>query len=91
MTSVEHHDPVATSTGEEQEAARRVEVPTSRKRAVSADIISEWVVKRKQLPRPSVASPVPSSPVVDAAEQAGWSEEQTGNCVSMGLVPTSGS
>ena len=45
VTSVEHRDPVATSAGEEQEVARRAEVPASRKCAVSADVVGERVAK----------------------------------------------
>ena len=41
VTSAVHRDPAATSAGEEQEAARRAEVPASRKRATSTDAIGE--------------------------------------------------
>jgi len=86
VTSVVHRDPTATSAGEEQEAARRVEVPTSRKCAASVDAVGRHAAKRTRSPRPSVVSPVPSSPVADAAEQAGWPEERTGACAAMGPV-----
>ena len=39
VTTAEHRDPTAMSAGEEQEAKWRVEVPMSRKRAVSVDAI----------------------------------------------------
>ena len=71
-------DPTATSVGEEQEAARRAEVPTSRKRAASADTVGERALKQTWSPRPSVAPPVPSPPTVDVAGRAGRSEERTG-------------
>ena len=91
VTSKEHHDPTAMSAGDEQEAERRVVVPAPRKRAASADAVGEREAKRTRSPRPSVASPVPSSPMADAAERARQSEEQTGTHVLVGLVPTPGS
>ena len=41
VTSAVRRDPAVTSVGEEQEAARCVEVPTSRKRVASADAVGE--------------------------------------------------
>ena len=41
VTSMERHDPVATSAGDEQEAERRAAVPVPRKHAASVDIINE--------------------------------------------------
>ena len=41
VTTAVHRDPTATSVGEEQEATRRTEVPTSRKHAASADAVGE--------------------------------------------------
>ena len=41
VTSAVRRNPAATSAGEEQEAARRVEVPMSRKRVASADVVGE--------------------------------------------------
>ena len=61
VTSVERHDPTATSAGDEQEAARRTVVPMPRKHAVSTDTIVEWEAKRTRSPRPLVASSVPTS------------------------------
>jgi len=90
VTSVGRRNPAATSAGEEQEATRRAEVLASRKRVASADVISEWAVKWMLSPRPLVALPVPSSPVADVAERAGWSEERTGTRAPMGPVPTPG-
>jgi len=87
VTSVKRHDPTATSAGDEQEAARHVAVPAPRKHAVSADAISEREAKRTLSACPSVASPVPSPPAADTAEQAGWSEERTGTRASPGPVP----
>ena len=90
VTSVERRDPVATSAGEEQEAARHAEVLASRKRAASVDAVGGRAAKRTRSPRPSVASPVPSLLVADVAERAGWSEERTGTRAPMGPVPTPG-
>jgi len=45
VTSMEHRDPMATSVGDEQEAARRAVVPASWKRAVSADAVGERTTK----------------------------------------------
>ena len=87
VTSVVHHDPVATSVGEEQEAAWRVEVPASWKRAASVDAIGERVLKRMRSPRPSVVPPVPSPPAADAAGRAERFEERTGARVVTGSVP----
>ena len=67
VTSAVRRDPAATSVGEEQEAARRAEVPASQKRAASADAVGERALKRMRSPRPSVAPPVPSPPAADAA------------------------
>ena len=44
-TSAVHCDPAATSIGEEQEATRRLEIPTSRKRAASVDVVGERAAK----------------------------------------------
>ena len=88
VTSAVRRNPTATSVGEEQEAARRVEVPALRKRAASVDAVGERAAKRTRSPHPSVVPPVPSSPAADAAERAGWSEEQTGVCAATGPVPT---
>ena len=55
---------------------------------VSADAVGGRAVKRTRSPSPSVVSPVLSSPVVDAAEQAGRSEERTCACAVTGPVPT---
>ena len=52
VTTAERRDPVATSTGEEQEAARCAEVPTMRKRAASADAVGGRAAKRTRSPRP---------------------------------------
>ena len=41
VTSAERCDPAVASTSVEQEAARRAEVPTSRKHAASADVVNE--------------------------------------------------
>ena len=87
--SAMRREPSATSVGEEQEATRRAEVPASRKRAVSTDVVGERATKRTPSPRLSAVSPVLSSPAVDAAERAGWSEEQSGACAATGPVPTS--
>ena len=76
-----------TSAGDEQEATRSAAVPVSRKRAASAYVVGERAVKRIWSLRPSAVSPVPSSPVVDVAERAGRSEEQTGACAAAGPVP----
>jgi len=52
VTSVERRDREATSSGDEQEAARRMVVPTPRKHGVSVVAISEWEAKRTRSPRP---------------------------------------
>ena len=77
-TSAVRRDPAAMFAEEEQEVARRTEVPTSRKCAASADAIGERESKRIRSSRPLGASPVPSHPPTDAAEQARRSEERTG-------------
>ena len=66
-TSAVRRDPTATSAGEEQEAARRVEVPASKKCAASANTIGERAAKRTRSSRPSVALPALSLPMADAA------------------------
>ena len=68
VTSAEHDDPTAMSTGDEQEAERRSEVPMPRKRAASADAIGEREAKRTRSSRPSVAPPVSSPPAAGMAE-----------------------
>jgi len=75
VTSAEHRGPTAMSTGDEQEAERRTEVPVLRKRAVSVDAIGEWEAKRTRSSHPSVASPVSSPPAAGVAEQARRSKE----------------
>ena len=87
-TSAVCRDPAATSAGEEQEAARRAEVPSSRKRAASADAIGERVAKRTRSSRPSAALPAPSSPVADAAGRAGRSKEWPDDRAATEPVPT---
>ena len=87
VTSAVRRDPTATSAGEEQEAARCAEVPASRKRAASADVISERVLKQTRSSRPSAALPAPSSPVADVAGRARWSKGWPGNCAAIGPVP----
>ena len=57
-----------------------------RKRAASMDAIGKWEPRWTRSPRPLVASPVLSSPAVDAAEQVRRSEEQTGTHASLGPV-----
>ena len=86
VTSAECRDPTAMSAGDEQEAERRLVVPVPRKRAVRADAVDEWEAKQMRSPHPSVASPVSSPPAVDAAEQAGRSEEPSCTRVSPGLA-----
>ncbi|XP_066323431.1 uncharacterized protein [Miscanthus floridulus] len=75
VTSVEHRNPTAMSASDEQEAKRRVVVPMLRKHEASVDTIDEREAKQTQSPRPLVASPVSSPPVVDVAEQAKWSKD----------------
>ena len=87
VTSAEHRDPAAMSTGDEQEVERRTVVPVPSKHAASADAVDEREAKPARSPGPSVASPVSSPPVVDAAEQAGRSEERAGTRASPGPVP----
>ena len=82
VTLAKRRNHAATSAGEEHEAARRAVVPAPRKHAASADVVGGWVAKRMWSPRPLAVSPVPSSPVVDVVEQAGWSEERTGTHAS---------
>ena len=91
MTSAERRDLAAMSAGDEQEAERHAVVPMPRKSAASADAVGEWEAKWTRSPCPSVASPVPSSPVVDAIERDGQPKEQTGTHVLVGSVPTPGS
>ena len=67
VTSAERRDPTTAFAGEEQEAARRAEVPASRKRAVSADVVGEWAAKRTRSPCPSAVLLAPSLPVADTA------------------------
>ena len=88
VTSAVRHDPMATSAGEGQEATRRAEVPASRKRAASVDAIGKRAAKRTRSPRLSAVSPVPLSPMADAAGGAERSEEQAGACAATGPVPT---
>ena len=45
-------------------------------------------MKWTRSPRPSVMSPVPSSPAADAAERAGRSEERSGAGAATGPAPT---
>ena len=75
VTLAMRRDPTAMFAGNEQEVERRAVVPVPRKRAASADTVDEWEAKRTWSPRPSVASPVSSPPIVDAAEQAERSKE----------------
>ena len=88
VTSVVCRNRTATSAGEEQEATRRAEVPTSRKRAASADVVGERAVKQMRSPCLSAVSPVLLSPVADAAEGARQFEEWTGARAATGPVPT---
>ena len=87
LTSVEHRDPTAMSTGDEQEVERRVEVLVLRKHAASIYAVGEWEAKRARSPRPSMASPVLSPPAVDVVEQVGRSKESTGTSASSRAVP----
>ncbi|XP_066374858.1 uncharacterized protein [Miscanthus floridulus] len=78
VTSAERRDPMATSAGEEQETARRAEVPASRKRAGER---SEERTGTHSSPGSVTVrdlQPGTALPAVDAVEQAGRSEEQTG-------------
>ena len=52
VTSAVHRGPATTSAGDEQEATRRAVVPTSRKRAASADVVGKRVAKQMQSPCP---------------------------------------
>ena len=88
VTSTEHCGPATTSVGGEQEAARRAEVPASRKCATSADVAGERAVKRTRSPRPLAAPPVSSLSVADVAERARRSEERTSAHAAMGPVLT---
>ena len=83
-TSAKRCDPVVASTGGEQEAERRNDVPTPRKQAASMDSIGEREAKQTQSPRPSVASPVLSPPTMGTTEQARWSEELACTRASLG-------
>ena len=67
VTSTVRRDPAATSVGEEQDAARRVHIPASQKRATSADTVGERALKQTRSLHPSVVPPVPSPPAADAA------------------------
>ena len=87
VTSVEHRDPMATSAGDEQEAAWCAVVPAPRKHATSMDAVGEREAKRTRSPRPSVASPVSSLPAAGAAEQARWSKERACTRASQRPVP----
>ena len=84
VTSAERHDPTATTVGEEQEATA---IPALRKCAASMDAIGGRAAKRTRSPRPLAVSPVPSSLMADAVEQAGLSEERTCPCASPGPMP----
>ena len=75
VTSAERRDPTATSAGEEHESTWHAVVPAPRKRAASADAVGGRAAQWTWLPYPLAVSPVPSSPVADAVEQAGRSEE----------------
>ena len=86
VTFVVRRGPTTTSAGDEQEAARRAAVPALRKRAASADVVSERAAKQTRSPHPPTASLVPSLPIVDVAEQGGRSEEWTGTRLSPGSV-----
>ena len=46
VTLAERCDPAAASASGEQEAKRRGDVPTPRKRAASTDTVGEWEAKR---------------------------------------------
>ncbi|XP_066379484.1 uncharacterized protein [Miscanthus floridulus] len=59
----------------------------TRKRDAITDAIDEWEAKRMRSLRPLVASPVSSSPAVDAIEQARRSEERACTHKSSGPAP----
>ena len=86
-TSVERRDPMATSTGGEQEAERRGDVAASRKCAAGADAVDERDAKRTRSLCPSEVSPASSPPAVGVAGQARRSEEQARTHVLSGPVP----
>ena len=67
MTSAERRVRATTSAGDEQEAAWSAAVPTSRKRAASADVVGERAVKRTRSPRPSAVHRDPT--VTSAGEE----------------------
>ena len=83
VTSVERRDPAAMSAGDEREATRRAVASMLRKHAASADTVGEQAAKWMRSPRPLAAA----SPVGDAANQVGWSEERAGTCALSGPVP----
>ena len=62
VTSVGRRDPTTASAGGEQEVERCGDVPTSMKRAASADATGEREAKRTRSPRPLEASPTSSPP-----------------------------
>ena len=87
VTLAQHRDPVAASAGDEQEVEWCMVVPAPRKSAASIDAIGEQEAKRTRSPCPLVASPVPSPPAADVAEQAGRSEERIGTHASLRPLP----
>ena len=62
VTSVEHCEPAAMSTGGEREVESYGDIPVPRKHATSSDAIGEQEAKRTRSPRPSEASPTSSPP-----------------------------
>ena len=52
MTSVEHHEPAATSVGDGWDVEKHGDIPESRKRATSEDTTIEQEAKRVWSPRP---------------------------------------
>jgi len=75
VTSVEHHEPTATSIGGGQDTEKRANVLESRKRAASEDTSIEREVKRARSPCPSEASLARHPPALSMVGHTGQSEE----------------
>ena len=65
-TSMERHEPAATSTSGERKVERRGDIPMLRKHAASMDAIGEREAKQTRSPRPLEASPASSPPAPGA-------------------------
>ena len=86
-TSVEHCEPVATSTSGGCDAERHGNVPAPRKCATSSDTVGEREAKQTWSPRPLDSSLAMSPPAVGMVVQARWLEERARTRASLGPAP----